>query len=453
MIITEVLQLVDRLVEKQTGKHLDDLEKSVVKGLWEGKTYSKIAEESGYKNSNYIGDVSRKLYKILSAQLEGENVNKYNFCWTIERVISSPQFVGLINTEITWCSNNRQLTEAEPVDHEEKKTENTTYQDLTLAPKIINFYSRETEIQTLSNWLTNQNIRLISVLGISGIGKSTLVRHFIYLNQHLFDIILWKSIKISPFLYQAIAEILTNIKVYQSITIKTENQLTEFFNLLQQKRCLIILDDVQELFIRGEFAGQYQQQYQNYKHFFQKLVEIEHQSSLILISQEKCQEMLCLDEELYPIKCLELSGIENINLKKYGLQNEESWSKLINLYEGNPVYLESIVGVIKDMFRGNVSNFLTEEGLLLIEEIRLKVAERFSRLSPIEQEIIREISKHNEPVSREYLKQSLSLSSIDLINGLRSLARRYLLQKTETNEILFNLSPIVREYAIKFLVS
>ena len=36
------------------------------------------------------------------------------------------------------------------------------------------------------------------------------------------------------------------------------------------------------------------------------ITEIEHQSSLILISQEQCQEMICIDEELYQVKCLEL---------------------------------------------------------------------------------------------------------------------------------------------------
>ena len=449
MTITEVLQLVDRLVKKQTGEHLDDLEKAVVKGLWEGKTYSEIADECGYKSSNYIGDVSRKLYKILFEQLEGENVNKSNFCWTIERAKSS-QFFGFVKGNVTWCSNHLQAAEVKSIDNEEKNTKNTTYQDLILAPKIINFYSRETEIQTLSNWLTNQNIRLISVLGISGIGKSTLVRHSIDLNQHLFDVIIWKTIKLSPFLDNIITDCFTRIKTE---IIKTDNKLTEFFNLLQQKRCLIILDDVQELFIRGEFAGQYQQQYQNYKYFFQKLVEIEHQSSLILISQEQCQEMLCLDEDLYPIKCLELSGIENIDLKKYDLQNEEVWSELINLYEGNPVYLKYIASVIKDIFLGNVSKFLTEEGLLLPEEISLKLTDIFSRLSPIELEIIREISKYNQPVSREDIRQALSLSSMDLINGLRSLTRRYLLQRLERDKIMFDLSPIIREYVRNCMVN
>jgi hypothetical protein len=50
-----------------------------------------------------------------------------------------------------------------------------------------------------------------------------------------------------------------------------------------------------------------------------------------------------LDEELYPIKSLELSGLDNpAILKNTGLKNEDSWLKLIKLYEGNLLYLKSI---------------------------------------------------------------------------------------------------------------
>ncbi len=148
MSVTEILQLVDRLVEKQTGKHLDDLEKTVVKGIWQGKTYSEIADECGYDSKNYIGDVSRKLFKILSEEL-GEDVNKYNFCWTLERVINS-QFVG-VNTNITYCPFSPQTETNQSIPDEEKTTKNTGYHDLTLAPKITHFYGRKTELQSLSH--------------------------------------------------------------------------------------------------------------------------------------------------------------------------------------------------------------------------------------------------------------------------------------------------------------
>ncbi|MCP2729089.1 hypothetical protein [Limnofasciculus baicalensis] len=69
-------------------------------------------------------------------------------------------------------------------------------------------------------------------------------------------------------------------------------------------------------------------------------------------------------------------------------------------------------------------------------------------MGSIERQITLELSKTNQPMSREDLRQVLSLSSVDLINGLQSLSKRYLLKTTEGNKILFNLSPVFREYMI-----
>ncbi|MFB2878499.1 NB-ARC domain-containing protein [Floridanema aerugineum] len=445
MTITEVLQFVDRIVEKQTGEHLDDLHKTVIQGLWQGKTYNQIADESGY-DKNYVGDVSRKLFKILSEQLN-EDINKYNFCWTLERVINS-QFVGLVNTKINWCPFHPQPDANPPINQEEKTTKKTRYQDLTLAPKITHFYDRTPQLQTLSHWITTQNPRLISILGLSGIGKTTLVKQFIDSNLQQFDLIIWKSIKLSPSLDNIITDIFTLIN-YEPI--QTENKLTQLLNLLRQQRCLIILDDVQELFTSGQFAGQYKTETKNYKTFLSKITELEHQSTVILISQEQCQEMTCLDEELYPVKCLELPGLDDTEiLKALGLKDEESWSKLIELYEGNPAYLKDIANLIKIIFFGKADEFVREETLHLTEDMKFRFNELFERLTPVEQQILLELSKFNQPTSREELRQSLSLSSTDLINGLLSLNQRYLLKKIEGEEILFNLSPIFREYVINY---
>jgi ABC-type cobalamin/Fe3+-siderophores transport system ATPase subunit len=441
MNVTELLQFVDQVVQKQTGEHLDDLEKAILKGLWQGQTYNQIADESGYNSQNYIGDVSRKLFKTLSEQL-GEDINKYNFCWTIERVINS-QFVGLVNTKISLCSNHPKTDKNQS--HEEKSTSQSFYHDLTIAPKITHFYGRERELQTLSHFLINQNARLISVLGLPGIGKTTLIKRFVDLNLQNFNIIIWKNIKLSDSLDSIIAEI---FKAINSEFIQTENKLTQLFNLFRQQKCLIIIDNIQELFTPGQFAGQYKAEYKDYKTFLTMITEIEHQSSLILISQEQCQEMICIDEELYPVKCLELQGLDNTDiLKNQKLKDEESWSKLINLYEGNPAYLQDISSLIRNIFQGKISDFLSE-GLLLTENMKYQLSELFNRLSTVEQQIVLEMSKSNQPVNREQLRESLSLSSMELINGLQSLKRRYLVTTIESDKTLFILSPVFREYVI-----
>jgi hypothetical protein len=204
---------------------------------------------------------------------------------------------------------------------------------------------------------------------------------------------------------------------------------------------------LQEIFIPGQFAGQYQNQHKDYKKFFNLLTEISHQSTVIVISQEQSPEMLSLDEELYPTKCLELQGLANPKiLKPFGLTDPESWVALMQRYQGHPVYLKEIAHLIKKVFQGKVSEFLTENSLILTEEMNAQLSELFHRLSPVEQQIALELSQAETSISREQLSTALSLSSTELIQGLDSLQRRYILQCREMETILFNLAPIFRAY-------
>ncbi len=176
-------------------------------------------------------------------------------------------------------------------------------------------------------------------------------------------------------------------------------------------------------------------------------METDHQSHAILISQEKCQGMKYLDCNLSPIKCLELSGLKDINFfKNMGLKDEDSWLNLLNLYEGNPFYLQNIIYCINNIFDGFVREFLAENELIITKEIETKLQLLFNRLSPKEQEIVLIFCNSEKLLSREELKTSLDLSSTNLINALESLQNRYLLRKIMEQKIVFKLSPVFREY-------
>ncbi len=84
MTITEVLQFADRLVFAHRGKHLDDIQETVIKGVWQGKTYENIAQECNRSESR-VRDVGYQLWKTFSESL-GEDINKSNFRATIERI-------------------------------------------------------------------------------------------------------------------------------------------------------------------------------------------------------------------------------------------------------------------------------------------------------------------------------------------------------------------------------
>jgi hypothetical protein len=449
MDVAEILQFADQLILNKTGKRLDDLQKTVITGVYDGKAYQTIANECNRSESR-VRSVGRKLWQILSESL-GEDVNKHNFCWTIERIANSHNnnilSNHLGNNNINYCYNNNQ--DQESFKNTEQSINNKCVHDLTLAPKIINFHNRESELQTLSNWIFNQNTPLISILGLSGIGKSYLVRRFIDLNLDKFEVIIRKPLKYPKPLNLLINDLLNTCEQEPKETI--DDKLKQLFDILTDKKCLIILDDVQNIFITGQFAGQYQTEYKDYQKLFTMITEIEHQSHIILISQEQCPEMECLDEELYPIRCLELSGLNNTDiLKNTGLQDEESWLNLIKLYEGNLMYLKTITMLINKNYDGKVADFLAENTLHITNQMQSYFSEKFNYLSPQEQEIVLQLSKFEKPISREELRhiliENLNLSSVDFNNGLQSLQQRYLVTKIKEEKILFKLSPVFREY-------
>jgi NB-ARC domain len=453
MIVTEVLQFADRLVFAETGKHLDDIQKAVVKGVWQGESYEEIAQEC-HRSESRVRDVGYKLWQILSERLS-EEVNKSNFRSTIERLhISSSKNICVVthhnvNFYSTHQLEDTQTNQDSPVNPDSKKS----YINLALAPKITHFEGRREELEKLSDYILNQPTRLMAVLGLSGIGKTTLVKRFIDLHSPQFDAVIWKSLKFPKALTHLLHDILAIFNQETEKSLGVDEQITQIFEILSERRCLLVFDDVQNLFIPGQFAGQYQPEYTDYKTFFKMIAEISHQSCLILISQEKSPEMISLDAELYPKKSLELEGLDADGgdfLQYQGFPPEKNLLDLSNLYQGHPLYLQYISNLIKEVFSDRVDELMAENSLIFPEDMKLLWDTLWMRLSPVEQEISLKMSRAKSPISRNDLRKSLTFSSLELVNGLQSLTRRYVLSQVDSDKILFTLFPVFQEYLKNF---
>jgi hypothetical protein len=449
MTVDEVVKFVDKMVFEKTGKHLDDIQTAVVEGTWKKQTYDYIAREYNL-SSSHVGDIGSELWQLLSEILH-EDIKKTNFCSTLERVyyINSSQ-----NPNIYCTGKNSYFDFSSPILNQPNKEDDKSnistesklsIYDLTLAPEIIKFHQRGTELEKLSDWIFKQNTRLISVSGLYGIGKTTLVKKFIDLNLHKFAVVIWRSLKYPQPLDLFVRDLLNVCQQEPQGTL--DKQLKQLFNILTQQKCLIILDDLQNIFIPVKFAGQYKVEYQDYQNFFTMITEIKHQSHVIVISQEQCSEMECLDDELCPIKSLEISGLYDVDiLQNRGLKNEDNWLKLIDLYAGNFIDLKSVVILINKNYDGQVADFLAENNLHITNQMQSRFRYVFNHLSAQEKEIVFHLSKFDIPITRNYLKEGLNLSVVDFNNGLQSLQQRYLVTKVKNDKILFQLSSVFREY-------
>lgn len=81
---SQVLDYLDNLVFKETGEHLDSLQVSILKGVYNSEKYSEIAKNHKC-SKGHVKDEAYELWRILSKTL-GEDINKSNFCATIERL-------------------------------------------------------------------------------------------------------------------------------------------------------------------------------------------------------------------------------------------------------------------------------------------------------------------------------------------------------------------------------
>ncbi|MBD2480492.1 hypothetical protein [Planktothrix sp. FACHB-1365] len=95
MEVPQILQFVDESVYTQTGKHLNDLQRRIVRGILNRQKYADVAETYGY-SEKHVKKVSHELLQMLS-DVFGEQVKKSNLESVLERKINFNIVLGSKN--------------------------------------------------------------------------------------------------------------------------------------------------------------------------------------------------------------------------------------------------------------------------------------------------------------------------------------------------------------------
>ncbi|MCC3448329.1 MAG: ATP-binding protein [Microcoleus sp. PH2017_39_LGB_O_B] len=465
MDIAEVLTLADELIFAKTGKHLDYVQDAILRGTLEDATYTQIAQEL-YSSPSHVRNVGSDLWKTLSKGLK-KNITKNNFRTVLEkaRIYNNNISSAIIGETVTVNGLN--------ICHEKARSPKTPQNpepkakqpriDLGDAPEISTFFDRTSELTTLENWILSRT-RLITILGLSGIGKTALTLQLIPQIQHEFDCIIWRSLHNAPPLASLQTDIIQSCRggaPVPALSVPEEIKppslspplskggLGGVIHHLRSHRCLIVLDDVQTIFSSQQLAGNYQPGYENYGAFFKQIAESCHNSCIILLSWEKPREIAALESHQKNCQTLQLNGLgesaREIFTEK-GLAESENWSKLIDLYQGNPLWLNTIAAAIQDLFNGKVSEFLSYDSLVL-GDLEYLLHQHFQRLSDSEKQVMSWLANQNKAVEISKKPALLELSPSEFLKAVESLRRRLLIEKVQKgSRTLFAVQRAIAEY-------
>ncbi|MFL9449707.1 MULTISPECIES: NB-ARC domain-containing protein [Nostocales] len=334
------------------------------------------------------------------------------------------------------------------------------------APSVSVFYGRSVELVQLREWVLEEQCRLVALLGIGGIGKSTLAVKLGLEIQTEFEVVVWRSrrsLQNAP----PVEEILTSILQFLLWALRKEIAIAQSFDgkvsklmeCLMNHRCLLILDNVETILLSGDRAGQCRPGYEGYDRLLKCLREVPHRSCVLLTSREKPREMIPLEGEKTGVRSLQLKGLNPTEGRQLFEQKgqfagtERDWQVLIEHYGGNPLALKMVASGTQELFNGKIASVLdyVQQGIWIFEDIGDLLESQFNRLSMVQEEVMYWLAIHREPVSLAELAEDIvtSASKRQLPQAIKSLLRRSLVEKSEE---YFFLQPVVMEYTTQRLL-
>ncbi len=451
----EVIQAIDDLVFAKQGRWLEEPEKIVLRSAWLDLDYKDIAENSLYDINLLQRRVAPKLWVLLTGILgSGEKVTK-------------KRLRGIVEKQIL-------LADKEPAKWNEAVAGVPILSGNL--PDTSNFYGRTPELAMLKELIAQE--RCVAIVGTAGVGKSALVAKLVQtlrMGSYEFNNFIWKSVSYSPLLTDLVADLLRilaysenqELDLPESIQART----SKLFDYLRSHRCLVILDSAESLLQgdRNTDSNPYGRQYAEYGTFFNRIIEEQHQSCLLLTSREPFIDFNRLQKKGQPVRTVKLEGLGKEALeifRLYGLTNEDKWGDLIQTYRGNPLSLKMLAEKIQRFFCGSVKDFLDFQTVLMTDILQESLDELFEekgRLTILEKQIMFYLTEElaqesvNSITLSELLKnfksrQKREVTTSEVLEAIEALYERSLIEqeRNDSKEVLLSLEPQVVKYVCTY---
>lgn len=327
-------------------------------------------------------------------------------------------------------------------------------QDFDTAPIAAACYGRQTELQTLKQWLLNDDYYLVIVYGLGGVGKTTLVRQLAEEIKPQFSQVVWQTFSYSDSIERILQELLDRLSP-GSLSFKdfqvglSARSLTEkLIAVLRQQKALIVLDAIGS----SEDPTKRRDAHQRFSRMWQDL-STNQRSRIVVTTDEKPPNFTVMagasggKGRSYPLGGLDEDACYQL-LEFHALKfDEQSAGQLVELYGGNPMALTLAAATIQQSFHGDITQFLRYA--YLPDAIEAILAQQWNGLDAQERAVLCSLA-NSEPLHLDELRDSLTQQlgdDRDLLRAKSALERRsMLISVAEGNQVLYTLQPMVRRF-------
>src|SRR5713226_666922 len=319
---------------------------------------------------------------------------------------------------------------------------------------VTTFYGREWELNLLSEWVVQERCRVVSVLGLGGIGKSTLATKVMHRVAEHFEVVIWRSLRDVPTGETLLDDCLQVLapQALRDVSASLESRQGLLLECLRSSRVLLVYDNLESFLEEGQDTGHMRAGYEGFARVLRRIAQTEHQSCLLLTSREKPIDLVPLEGSRAPVRTLRLARLDADSCRQLLAEKDVAGTaaelaRLIEVYEGNPLALKIVAQTIVDLFNGQVTLFL-EQGEVVFGGVRELLDEQFARLSAVEQTVLLWLAILREPVSLEELLATLGapLPRSQVLEAVDGLRRRSLIERGQLQGS-FTLHSVVLEYA------
>jgi WD40 repeat protein/transcriptional regulator with XRE-family HTH domain len=328
------------------------------------------------------------------------------------------------------------------------------------APEVSSFYGREAELALLTKWLLAQRCRVVSLLGMGGIGKTSLAAKLVKEAAPHFERAYWRSLRDAPPPGEWLGGAISFLSDQQVVPPAADSErLAALLQLLRTRRCLLVLDNFDTLFEPGHGAGRYRLGLAGYGRLLRAIGEASHQSCLLLTSREAPAELAVLGSEavrILPLGGLEIDAVRQLLAPKQLVGSLQRWVELTERLGGNSLALKLVGARIRELFGGEIGLYLEEVGASgVFGGVRQLLTEQVGRSSEPEQQILRVLAVRREPLRLTDLLATLGeqLGRGAVLEALEALLLRSLVERVEAaGAVSFTLQSVVLEYVTDRLV-